>query len=239
MRAITRIGVLATGLVLAGGCGGVISGSGEVVTETRSVEDFERLQVQSAFDVRVRDGETSEIILRVDEAIVDRVVVEVEEDTLRIGLDRGVRFTLRDVTLEADVTVADLRAVEASGTSRVTFADPVESDELEASLSGASEVEGEVALDSLTATLSGASSLNLGGSAETGSLAGSGASELALRGLSFSALDVHLSGASSADVEVTDELAVELSGASDLSYRGEPRITGQSISGASSLDSSD
>lgn len=223
-------------LALLGGCGVPIFGSGEVVTETSEVDDFERLQVDSAFDVRVRQGEIAEVTLRVDENALDRVIMQVEGDTLRLGLERAA--VLRDVTLEADVVVPDLRAILASGASTVTLAEPFESSELEADLSGASQLDGEVALDSLTTRASGASQLTLGGSAQTGTLEASGASELALAGLTFSELDARLSGASSADVDVSDQLAVELAGASELSYSGQPEITDQSVTGASSLDSS-
>ncbi len=232
--------VLVVALLMVGGCGGVpvLSGSGEVATETRDIDDFDRLQVDSAFDVAVREGEPGEVELRVSENALDDVIVAVDDGTLRIGLDRRF-FTVRNATLEAEVTASDLRAIEASGSSQITLEDPLEVSELEVGLSGASGFEGEIAVDRLVVMLSGASTLELGGSVDEGSVEASGASSLDLAGLTFRSLNAELSGASSGEVDVTDELAVQLSGASDLSYAGDPQVVDQSITGASSLEPAD
>jgi hypothetical protein len=220
--------------LLLAGCGRIVTGSGVVVEETRSAEGVTRLDVSSTFDVTVRQGEGAELVLRIDEAAADRVVAEVQGDTLRLGIPRTV--TLRDVTLEAELTVADLEALEVSGASRLTIDGNLESDGLDVDLSGASNIDGDVSLDQLRAEVSGASTLALTGEVAEATLDGSGASSLELAELQIAVLDAELSGASSGVVRVTDELAVDLSGASSLTYAGDPEITSQEVTGASSLE---
>jgi Putative auto-transporter adhesin, head GIN domain len=231
-----RILVLA-GVLAAGGCGqglSITTGSDEVVTETRELEPFQRLRISSSFDVDVTPGERDEVTLRVSENLQDRVRAGVDGDTLTIELEPGLN--LGDATLEADVTASTLRQIEASGASTVSFLEPVEADEFVAGLSGASRLDGEVALERLEVGVSGASHAELRGSAEEADVEASGASEMVLTDLVVRAMEVGLSGASSAEVTVEGELAYSVSGASNLTYAGGPEIVRQEVSGASSVE---
>lgn len=82
---------------------------------------------------------------------------------------------------------------------------------------------------------SGASSISLTGGAANLILEVSGASSVDL--VSFPAIDLRaeLSGASSADVNASGRLDVEASGASELSYLGNPTLGSVNTSGASTV----
>ncbi len=77
--------------------------------------------------------------------------------------------------------------------------------------------------------------MNLTGTAGTLNATGSGASSLELADLSLHGLDIQLSGASHANVQVDGTIAAQLSGASELTYKGNPRFTRQETSGGSTI----
>jgi hypothetical protein len=213
-------------------CGSVEVGSGTVVTRTPPVGEFDRLEVGSAFVVTVTLGDAPAVVVRVDDNFADRLDVGVSNGTLHIGLTEGTEAAR--ATLEADVTAVSISEIGTSGVASVHLADEI-SGELSATMSGASHLDGPVALDQGTLELSGASVVTLTGSAQDLSASGSGASRLALEGLSVASLEVTLSGASSARVTAEDELSYDLSGASSLQYGGSPTITHQSVTGGSSV----
>jgi hypothetical protein len=92
-------------------------------------------------------------------------------------------------------------------------------------------------MDEVDLSLSGASNAKLSGSASRLVVNGSGASELDLLQLPASDLVIDLSGASEASVSVTGTISAVVSGASGLRYKGSPRFTKKDVSGASTIES--
>jgi hypothetical protein len=217
--------------IVASGCTAV-TGSGDVVTIEVPVDDFNRLAVSHSFDVNVSVGDEPSLTLRVDDNLESSLEVEVTNDTLRIGLQP--RTSVSNATLEADVTVTSLDAVEGSGAVSIDLGSLAGST-LELQLSGASDLNGAVDFDNVTGVLSGASNISLSGRVATLDVDASGASDLALLDLEVDGLIVSLSGASSAEVSVNDSIRASLSGASSLRYRGDPDVTTIDVSGASSI----
>jgi hypothetical protein len=207
--------------IVASGCTAV-TGSGDVVTIEVPVDDFNRLAVSHSFDVNVSVGDEPSLTLRVDDNLESSLDVEVANDTLRIGLQP--RTSVSNATLEADVTVTSLDAVEGSGAVSIDLGSLAGST-LELQLSGASDLNGAVDFDNVTGVLSGASNISLSGRVATLDVDASGSSDLALLDLEVDGLIVSLSGASSAEVSVNDSIRASLSGASSLRYRGDPDVT--------------
>lgn len=215
-KPITVLELASLGLVLSA-CA-VVVGSGDVITVDVPVGVFSRVDVSNSFHVTVDVGETPSLTLRIDENRQPHLDVGVNGDTLRIALKPSI--SLRDVTLEAALTVTSLSGINGSGASDIRIEDALSGDGLEVDLSGASFLSGPVAMQSIDATVSGASEVLLTGEVDVLTVDASGASQLALLELAIDQLDVELSGASSADVAVSGTLSANLSGASSLRYKG-------------------
>jgi hypothetical protein len=220
-------------VALAAGCT-QIAGSGHVITRNVPVSSFDRLEVGSAFDVQVSIGSAPGLTLHVDDNLLGRVDAAVTGDTLQIRLEPGLQ--VGKATLKADVTTVSLREIRADGASHVVLRDELSASNLVLKISGASQVDGPVRAQAATLQVSGASQVRLQGSSARLSIDGSGASRLELESLQVSRVDVNLSGASQARVSVSEAMSVDLSGASQLSYRGTPTITHQNVSGASHIE---
>ena len=108
--------------------------------------------------------------------------------------------------------------------------------DIEFELSGASRVRGDItAGGDARLNLSGASSVQLQGSASDLVIDASGASRVELDNFPVDNVDVKLSGASGATVNLDGRLDANLSGASKLSYIGEPTMGDVRTSGGSSV----
>ena len=102
-------------------------------------------------------------------------------------------------------------------------------------VSGASKVTGDITAGDADFDLSGASTVQLEGSASDIVAEAGGASRVKLAGLTVNNADITLSGASTGTVNLSGKLDASLSGASKLSYIGEPTMGNINISGASTL----
>ena len=102
-------------------------------------------------------------------------------------------------------------------------------------LSGASKASGSIEMADGRFDLSGASSLELEGSANDIDIEASGASHVQLSNFSIVNVEINLSGASDATINARGRLEGDLSGASKLSYMGNPTLGNISTSGSSTI----
>lgn len=198
--------------VVVAGCTAV-RGSGDVITIDVPIEGVSRLSVSHSFEVNVTVGEQPSLTLRVDDNLEASLSVGMDGDTLRIGLEP--RTVVSNATLEADLTVTSLEAIEGSGTVDIHLATLTGSD-FDLQIDGASELDGALEFGSMTGEISGASNLSLSGQVGTVDIGASGASDLALLELEVDDLRIRLSGASDAEITVNDSIEASLSGASSL-----------------------
>jgi hypothetical protein len=212
-----------------------VSGSGEVITVTKDFADFDQVEIGSAFDATVQQGDTFAVIIRIDDNLEEYLRLNLVGQTLEVSLDPDRVFGIGSATLEAEITMPTLAGVEASGASHVTLAGFDSPQTLRVVASGASSVAGVIQAGETSMEASGASSISLAGGAANLVLEVSGASSVDLESFPVTDLQAELSGASSAVVNASGTLDVEASGASELSYLGNPTLGSVSTSGASTV----
>ena len=202
-----------------GGIGGgtTISGSGNVVSQEYDLMDFDVVDISHAFNVDITQGESYSVVVRVDDNLIEHLEVVKQGSTLKIGLKPLQNYTVRNATMEAEVTMPELSGVEASGASDVT-ATGFESDR------------------DFRVRLSGASSAVLMGSAGEVTVDASGSSDADLAGFPVGDAKIDASGSSTVVVNVSGRLDVDASGSSDVFYLGDPTLGSIDTSGSSSVE---
>jgi hypothetical protein len=215
------------------GCEFVLTGSGDLKTEEYDFSDFNRVEVSSAFEFEVSQSNSYSISITADDNVIEKVQVTKEGDILKIGLATIPR--LGSLTLKAVVTMPYLRGLAISGASRGTISGFSSADDADIAVSGASKVTGDLKAGDVDFEVSGASTVQLEGSANNITANVSGASRFNLGGFMVNNADVTFSGASTGTVNLSGKLDANLSGASKLSYVGEPTMGDINTSGASTL----
>jgi len=228
--------VLVTALLTSGllaGCGGVLTGSEEIKTEEYTFRDFTGIEISSAFEFEITQSDSYGVSITADDSVIDKVEVTTEGNTLKIGLttipSRG------PVTLKAAVTMPQLSSLVVSGASHGTVSDFSSTENLNLDVSGASKVAGDITAGDADFEVSGASTVQLEGSANNIVANVSGASRFNLGGFTVNNANVTFSDASNGTLNLSDKLDANLSGASTLSYFGQPSLGTMNINGASTL----
>ena len=234
---------LALLILLAAACGDDdltlgIRGSGDFVQRTIDVADLHQLTVGAGFDVTVSRGPSSAVI-EVDDNLLKRVSIANGPGSLALTLESG--NPIDNATLRATVSMPEISQLVVSSAARVDFRDPFNTTgDLLIEVSGAARVSGDFAAAAISlradgasqidATLTasrieahafGASRLTLAGTAEQLELELNGASAAALRDLEARVASVDLSGASDAEITVSERITRAIvTGASHLTYAG-------------------
>ncbi len=125
--------------------------------------------------------------------------------------------------IEVDTLTQAKIAVELSGASRIKC-NSIKTSDINVTLSGASSIEALVSSAKCEIDSSGASKVTFSGSITKLDLEASGASRIKCDELIVNELEIKLSGASSASLIANSSINGELSGASELEYKGEAKV---------------
>jgi len=252
--------IIATFLLMVSGCipgvGPSVRGSGKVVTWDFDYRDFTKVVAGYAFNVDISKADSYLVRISTDDNMYEYLDVSQQGDTLRIGLKPNYRYDYSKITRKATITLPDLETLELSGASKANVGvgfssthavdfklsgasnldiSSMKTGNTNFELSGASKASGNIEMANGSFDLSGASSLELQGSAADIDIEASGASHFKLSDLSVVDAEVNLSGASGATINASGRLDGNLSGASKLSYVGNPTLGSISTSGGSTI----
>ncbi len=210
---------IAIGLVFSTNCSfggfsnfGGVQGSGTSKTETRNVSVFNKIEASGAINVEVFVQNGFSVEVQADDNLLANIKTEVSGDTLKIYSEDSISPKTR---INVKISMPEIENLEVSGAS--------------------SGIMSNVKADSLELKASGASKIKIDGTAKDLEADASGASTIDAENLKVENAKVDASGASSAAVSASNELKVEASGASKISYVGEPKNIKQNSSGASSV----
>ncbi len=211
-----------------------IHGNGNNVAQTRDAGKFNSVDVSGAIDVYLKQDSTQSVKVETDENL--QQYVEVYENNGVLVVSPKDNYNL-DPThkIKVFVTAPAFRVIGVSGASTITSENKlVSAESMDIDLSGASEAKVDIKAPRINAEVTGASTITLSGETKDLNVVGSGASGAKCFDLMTENTTVDISGASSAEVFASVKLDAQASGASGISYKGNPAIT-QDINGASSI----
>lgn len=201
---------------------GCTVGSGEVVTETRSVEGFHSIDLRGIGEVRITVDGTESLTVEAEDNLIDQLTSDVRGNTLILGTDRPIRPT-EDVIFT--VTMQTLEGIEISGSGAVTVSEfSTDGFEVDVSGSGSAAVTG-IAADDVFAGISGSGAITITGDADSLDLSISGSGAFDGERLAVDVGDVEISGSGSATVNASERLDVVVSGSGSVEYLGNPSVS--------------
>ncbi|MBG7610115.1 MAG: DUF2807 domain-containing protein [Anaerolineae bacterium] len=217
-----------------------IEGSGNLITESRDVSGFDRVNLSGYGQVIVEVGDEESLTVTTDDNIMPYVRSEVKNNTLVLdfedkGFDRG--YNPSD-GITFNLVVKNLSRVDISGAGSMEV-NGLETEKLRIDLSGAGALEiSSLTADELVIHQSGAGTVVVSGTVKGQELSHSGVGSYHAADLESETAIVEISGAGSATVWATESLDVDISGLGHVVYYGNPRVI-QSISGLGNLISAE
>jgi hypothetical protein len=194
--------------------GSGIRGSGNIKTETRDLPKFSAIDFGGAIDMEITAQKDQKVEIETDDNILPLINTEVKDGILYISNQQKISW---HNPVKVRISVQDLNALSISGASKASAVD-IKADNFKLDASGASKVKLAGEVNSLSAKASGASRVEAD---------------------NFKAVNAtaSASGASKVLVFSTDSVDAEASGASNVTYFGNPKNVKKNSSGASSVSS--
>jgi len=209
------------------GGGTVVRGSGNVVSEPRSVAPFQAVHLKGGMKLVLRQAPKEALEVRGDDNLLPFVETTVSErdgvPTLEIGSKKGTSYASR-TRIVVTVDVASLKSLAISGAGDAV-ADGLKTGEFQVKVSGSGNVQlRQLAADALALKLDGSGSADVSGRTGKLAVAMAGTGSVAARELQADEVTVSIAGSGDAHVQARRTLAVSIAGSGDVDYTGEPTV---------------
>lgn len=212
-----------------------VSGSGPVVSETRSISGFREVKSDFSGDVFITQGSLYSVRIEAQQNIIDVIETVLNDGILTI---RGKSNTIirPDTRIKVYITMPDVEGLRVSGSGDMTVQNNVSASHLYLKVSGSGNITiPKLNAGSVDANISGSGEINIwDGTVSNEFIDIEGSGSMDFSGLMASAADVEISGSGDARVYATSTLKVRISGSGSVYYRGNPSID-VSISGSGKL----
>jgi hypothetical protein len=200
--------------------------------------DFNEIEAQGPFRVLIRQGDSYRVEAAGRSEDMEKVRLSTDGDRLLVqhrNRDFFSGWNSGGHTILVTITLPRLERLEISGACDADVSGFRDAPfRLEAS--GAAMAKVDVNVPRIELDLSSASQVDLRGSTNELRVEGSSASQLDALKLHAERANLELSSASQAQVHASNDLKVDLSGASSVSYAGNPSNIEKNLRGASSLE---
>jgi hypothetical protein len=227
--------LLFVALLTVTACNAVIEGSGDLITETRKVSNFDRIDLSGSGEVIVTQGGSESLTIETDDNVMEHVKAEVEDGTLHLGFESGIRI-ISPSRLVFAVGVDDLNSLSISGSGDVE-SDRIETDRLEAEVTGSGDIMiADLMAVEVMAEISGSGEIHLAGDADAQNVSISGSGQYRAGDLCSESVEVTISGSGDATVCAAETLVSDISGSGSVAYYGSPSIN-SSGSGSGKINS--
>lgn len=214
---------------------GATRGSGDLITESRQVSNFDRISLSGVGEVVVAQGANESLSIETDDNIMKHVKAEVKDGTLELGFEDGVNF-IDPTRLVFYVGVDDLAVLTISGSGDIE-SDMLETSRLEITISGSGDVLiTNLTASGVTAKISGSGEIDLTGDAAEQVVIISGAGNYLSGDMCSESVTVNISGSGDATVCATETLDSNISGSGSVNYYGQPLVN-SSGSGSGKINS--
>lgn len=216
-----RISILLLGIatLLLGACDAVVGirGNGNIVTDVRQVGEFDEIDASGGLRVEWQSGPPS-LRITTDENLLPYIDNRISGKMLTVR-NRSHKSLRPTHHINVVITSPHLRGADLSGAVDLNAR----------GLSGAK----------FYIRASGASDVTLDGNVDEFLADLTGASDLRAQGLQTKSSEMSTTGAASAKISVSETLRVNITGAGDVTYYGNPKTIEKHVTGAGSIHRKD
>ncbi|MEM7548482.1 MAG: PspC domain-containing protein [Bacteroidota bacterium] len=193
-------------------------------SESLSIGDFESVEIDGNFIIKMRESENYEIELKGNESYFEEVVIYNDNGILKINSESGNRFKKWKLLESVEVVIGSpsLERINVEGNSIIDL-DYSDLNELQITLEGNSKMKAHLEAEGLDIRMRAASKLELHGNGDVLKIKMSGASDLDSFDYDVEEVDITTLGSANANVFADQYFDADASGLSRIKYRGNPK----------------
>jgi hypothetical protein len=209
------------------------TGSGNIISETRSTGNFDGISVGGSFEVEVKTGAVTSVVVEADDNIIKYIQTRVSGNILKINTEDLNNYS--DVHMKVFITAPLIKQIKAAASADVDVKDLLAgSDQITFGASSGATIKAAVNAPNVNADVSSGSSINLNGKTQTYMAEASSGSTLNSKELLSENTTVKASSGATAQVHASVTLNANASSGASVTYHGAATVN-QSVSSGGSV----
>ncbi len=209
-----------------------ITGTGSIISKSRSFTKFDEIEIANNSDVEIYKGNELSVEVSDYENIIKYTQASVEGNRLIIKNEpENINISNSHSKVVIHIPNA-LHILHISGSGNIILKDGF-NDITKVSISGSGDIEAEqpCTLNAINASITGSGDILFRGTANNVTLHISGSGDMKFSELKASTVNCSISGSGDASVFATGSLEANISGSGDIEYFGHPSVN-SSVSGS-------
>lgn len=211
-----------------------VNGNREVITQNRTVGDYDRISVTGMMEVELVAGTEGKISLQAESNLMEFLETEVQGGHLKISVEKGVNLR-PSAPIKITVPFKDLQALTLTGSGNIRNKDMISAQDFKVSVTGSGNMNLRLKARNLKGTVTGSGDVKLNGAAENFECNVTGSGDFLAYDLKAERVDASVTGSGDVKVSVNKELNARVSGSGDVNYRGNPGKQNFKTSGSGSV----
>lgn len=211
-----------------------VKGNGKIVSQTRNTADYDAIKVSGSFDIDLVSGKEGNISIKGEENLLSFVKVEVEENTLKIYIEKNTNIR-SGKKIHLTVPFEKISELNLSGSGNIQTKNDIKNDKFSVKLSGSGIFNLGVNSNDLDLNVSGSGNVRLTGNTSNFSSKLSGSGDIDASDLKSKNVDVNVSGSGNSKVNCNENLTARVSGSGNIKYVGNPEKRDVKVSGSGNI----
>jgi hypothetical protein len=209
-----------------------ITGTGPVVTESRTLGEITELDLEMNATVYLIKGDSQSVVLKAQQNILNVVSTELKNNCLKVK-------TLESITdtepIQIWITVKSIESIELNGAGKILSTTNFSAEKISVELSGSGKISLEISCEVLNAEVSGSGDLDLSGQISESDMELSGSGNINSLNCSIDNCTIDVSGSGSAKLAIGSSLNASVNGSGVIEYRGNPQKVKSEINGSGKI----
>lgn len=234
LKNLTSAYLLVASLFLFSSCDeDVLRGNGDVVSRTRPVGTFDKIDFGGEFDIYLSQGPAEDVLLEGQENVLNEISTQVRGNTLYVKYDKK-RVRVNKIP-QIYITTEQLSGLRVSGANSVRGLTEWQVNDLDVDASGSGNINLKLKnAKTIDTDISGSADVYLAGNADDHAIEISGSGTVNAFDLSTKTADVKVSGSGRCELTVLERLEANISGSGKVRYKGNP-VVDTKITGSGSV----
>ncbi len=212
-----------------------VRGSGNVISETRAVSQFDRVSLFGSGHLTIIQGDQESLTIEADDNLLPLIKSGISGGLLKIGPENVNLHPTK--TIQYRLQLKNLREVQLAGALEAE-AQSLKTDRLLLAITGSGKIQvPKLDTGELEVSISGSGDILLAGKAGRQRIQISGSGDYQAGDCGSQDTTVSVSGSGNATVWVQRTLEAHISGSGDIRYYGSPQVNSLNVAGSGSVHS--
>jgi len=200
-----------------------VKGNGEMISEKRSITDYEEISLVGSMDVELVSGTEGNLTIEAESNLQKYITTEVNGGTLKISVEKGYNLKpSKNNGIKVTVPFQDLDAVEVTGSGDLWNSSKIKARNFSTKLTGSGDIKLDLEVENLEGAVTGSGDIELAGKAKDFDCKVTGAGDFKAYDLKAENVEATVMGSGDIQISASKKLKAQVMGSGDINYKGSP-----------------